>query len=51
MGPISRIFIGLPFTAVLYWLLARGMDLSRERQIAAEANEEELEAVAAPVTV
>ena len=42
---------GLPFTAVLYWLLARGQDLTRERQIAAATNEEELEAVAAPVTV
>jgi len=49
-GADFSIFVGLPFTALLYWLLARGMDLTRERQIAAEANEEELEAVAAPVT-
>src|SRR4029079_9377422 len=47
-GADFSIFIGLPFSALLYWLLARGMDLSRERQMA--DTEEELEAVAAPVT-
>jgi NCS1 family nucleobase:cation symporter-1 len=46
-GADFSIFVGLPFTAVLYWILARGMDLSREQQL---ANQEDpaLEAAVAP---
>jgi purine-cytosine permease-like protein len=46
-GADFSIFVGLPFTAVLYWILASGMDLSREQQL---ANQEDpaLEAAAAP---
>jgi hypothetical protein len=54
-GPVAKaadgadfsIFIGLPFSALLYYLLARGQDLSAERRIAAE-DEAALEGTAPP---
>jgi nucleobase:cation symporter-1, NCS1 family len=44
VGPIARelefadisLFVGLPVSALLYWVLCRNLDLSRERQLAAE---------------
>jgi cytosine/uracil/thiamine/allantoin permease len=44
VGPIARslefadisLFVGLPVSALLYWVLCRGLDLSRERQLAQE---------------
>jgi NCS1 nucleoside transporter family len=54
-GPVAKaasgadfsIFVGLPFSALLYYLLARGQDLSEEHRLAA-AGEAELEGMAAP---
>jgi len=48
-GADFSIFIGLPFSAVLYYLLARRQDLSEERRLAA-SEDAELEAVAAPMS-
>jgi NCS1 family nucleobase:cation symporter-1 len=48
-GADFSIFIGLPFSAILYYLLARGQDLSEERRLAA-ADEPELEQMAAPAS-
>jgi purine-cytosine permease-like protein len=58
VGPIAEkaggadfsIFIGLPFSALLYYLLARGQDLTEERRLAA-SDEAELEGTAAPTPV
>jgi NCS1 nucleoside transporter family len=55
VGPIAKaadgadfsIFVGLPFSALLYYLLARGQDLSEEKRLAA-ADEAELEGMAPP---
>jgi len=55
VGPVAKaangadfsIFIGLPFSALLYYLLARGQNLSEERRMAA-SDEAELENMAAP---
>lgn len=52
-GPIAKaasgadfsIFVGLPFSALLYYILARGQDLSEEHRMAA-ASEAELEGTA-----
>jgi NCS1 nucleoside transporter family len=52
-GPVAKaangadfsIFIGLPFSALLYYLLARGQDLSEEKRLAA-ADEAALEGMA-----
>jgi nucleobase:cation symporter-1, NCS1 family len=57
VGPIARsldfadisLFVGLPVSALLYWLLCRNLDLSEERRIAA-AEAAELEAVATAQT-
>jgi NCS1 family nucleobase:cation symporter-1 len=46
-GADFSIFIGLPFTAILYYILAQGMDMRREQQLARE-EDAELEAVSAP---
>jgi len=54
-GPVAKaadgadfsIFVGLPFSALLYFLLARGQDLTEEHRVAA-AGEAELERMAAP---
>ncbi|MEP6807234.1 MAG: cytosine permease [Chloroflexota bacterium] len=46
-GADFSIFIGLPFSALLYYLLARGQDLSQERTLAA-SDEAELEGTVAP---
>jgi NCS1 family nucleobase:cation symporter-1 len=56
VGPVAKaaggadfsIFIGLPFSALLYYLLARGQDLSAERRLAA-ADDATLEGMAAPM--
>lgn len=48
-GADFSIFVGLPFSAILYYLLARGQDLSEERRLAA-AGEAELEGMAATPT-
>jgi nucleobase:cation symporter-1, NCS1 family len=63
VGPIARaldaadlsLFVGLPVSALLYWLLCRNLDLSEERRLAAEEAAElevlgraEPEAVTAP---
>jgi NCS1 family nucleobase:cation symporter-1 len=56
-GPVAKaadgadfsIFVGLPFSALLYYLLARGQDLSEEHRVAA-AGEAELEGMAAPTS-
>ena len=55
-GPVAKaadgadfsIFVGLPFSALLYYLLARGQNLSEEHRLAA-ASEAELEEMAAPM--
>ncbi len=57
VGPVAEaasgadfsIFIGLPFSALLYYLLARGQDLSEERRVAA-SDEAALEGMAAPMS-
>lgn len=46
-GADFSIFVGLPFSALLYYLLARGQDLSEEHRLAA-AGAAELEGMAAP---
>jgi len=46
-GADFSIFVGLPFSALLYYLLARGQDLSEEKRLAA-ADEAELEGMAPP---
>ena len=51
LGPVARaldgadlsLFIGLPVSAIVYWLLCRNLDLTEERQLAA-AEASELEA-------
>ena len=53
VGPIARaldfadisLFVGLPVSALLYWVLCQNLDLTRERQLAAE-EAAELEAMA-----
>lgn len=55
VGPIAKaangadfsIFVGLPFSAILYYLLARGQNLAEEHRLAA-VSEAELEGVMAP---
>ena len=57
-GPVAKaangadfsIFIGLPFSAILYFLLARGQDLSEEHRIAA-SDEAELERMVEPAAM
>ena len=57
VGPIAKaangadfsIFVGLPFSALLYYFLARGQDMSEEHRVAA-ASEAELEGMAAPMS-
>ncbi|TDP90927.1 purine-cytosine permease-like protein [Leucobacter luti] len=41
-------FVGIPVGCVIYWLLCRGMDLDREREIIAESDQD-LERIAAPI--
>lgn len=41
-------FVGIPVGCLVYWLLCRGMDISREREIIAEADHD-LDAIAAPI--
>ena len=48
-GADFSIFVGLPFSALLYYVLARGQDLSAERRLAA-SDEAELEGMAAPIS-
>ena len=56
VGPVAEgasgadfsIFIGLPVSALLYYLLARGQDLTEERRLAA-SDEAELEGMSAPI--
>jgi hypothetical protein len=53
VGPAARaldgadisLFVGLPVSAILYWVLCRGLDLAEERRLAA-AEAAELEAMA-----
>jgi purine-cytosine permease-like protein len=53
VGPAARaldgadisLFVGLPVSAILYWVLCRGLDLAEERRLAA-AEAGELEAMA-----
>jgi len=55
-GPVAKaangadfsIFVGLPFTALLYYLLTRTQSFSEERRLA-DVSEAELEGMAAPV--
>lgn len=55
VGPVANaasgadfsIFVGLPFSALLYFILARGQDLSEEHRISA-SQDAELEQMAAP---
>jgi purine-cytosine permease-like protein len=55
VGPVAKaaggadfsIFVGLPFSAILYYLLARHQDLREEHRLAA-SDEAELEGTAAP---
>jgi NCS1 nucleoside transporter family len=42
-GADISVFVGLPVSAILYWILARNLDLSEERRVAA-AEASELEA-------
>lgn len=41
-------FVGIPVGCVIYWLLCRGMDLQREREII-ERSDQDLERIAAPI--
>ena len=57
VGPIARsldfadlsLFVGLPVSALLYWVLCRNLDLTRERQLARE-EAAELEALGEAAT-
>jgi NCS1 nucleoside transporter family len=57
VGPIAKaangadfsIFVGLPFSALLYYFLARGQDLTAEHRLAV-SGEAELEGMAAPMS-
>ena len=48
-GADFSLFVGLPVSAVLYWLLSRNLDVTSERRVA-ESEKAELEATAAAAT-